>query len=237
MKSTWSKLAGASVVVAFAVILGLALAAGFFDRDPVSLIGKFGGERRRIAVLFFSGDMGVRFGAGPHVTKAFAASGIPVVSVSSPALFATRRTREQVDRIVADSIETALATSKADRLVVIGQSYGSDILGTGLAALDPALRSRIAAVVLVVPGEKVFFRADPTDLTYQGKPDALAVEALARIDWVRVVEATDTEFLFALPFGAEPRIRDFTERAKFILRLQGRQDSEAPPACATRRPV
>lgn len=186
MTSSRVKAAALVAVATLAVILGLALAAGFFDRNPLSLTGKFGGERRRIAVLFFSGDMGVHFGAGPHVIRAFAASGIPVVGVSSPALFAARRTRAQVDHIVADGIETALATSKADRLIVIGQSFGSDILGTGLAALDPALRSRIAAVVLVVPGDKVFFRADPTDLTYRGTPDAYAADALARIDWVPI---------------------------------------------------
>ena len=67
-----------------AALLGLAAVAGFFDRDPIRLFGNFGGGRVPVVALFFSGDMGLRFGMGPRVTKGLAARGIPVVGVNSP---------------------------------------------------------------------------------------------------------------------------------------------------------
>lgn len=177
----------ALVFTVFAVVvLGVAVAAGFFDHDPIHLIGAFGRERKPLAVLFYSGDMGIRFGAGRPVTRALAARDIPVVALSTSTAFSTRRSRAQVDAIVAASVRDALQQSNANRLVLVGQSFGSDMLATGLVSLPSELRPRIAAIILVVPGESIFFRADPTSLTYRGTPDATARDAMRGVDWVPV---------------------------------------------------
>lgn len=172
--------------VLMVVVLGVAAAAGFFDRDPIHLIGAFGRERKPLGVLFYSGDMGIRFGAGRPVTRALAARGIPVVALNSSTAFATRRTRAEVDATVAASVRDALQQSNADKLVLVGQSFGSDMLATGLVSLPLELRPRIASIILVVPGESIFFRADPTNFTYHGKPDATARDAMRGVDWVPV---------------------------------------------------
>lgn len=168
-----------------AVMAGVAALAGFFDRDPVVLLPAEG-TARPVAALYLSGDMGLRFGPNPTTTRTLAANGVTVVALKSPTLFRFHRTRGEVDRIVADAVRTALARSRASRIVVIGQSYGADILETGLAALPPTLRSRIAGAVLVVPGESVFFRADPSGLGYRGMPDHIGAASLDRLDWLPV---------------------------------------------------
>lgn len=178
----WS--VGIGVVVAVA-LFGVAAVAGFFDRDPVRLFAARG-AKRPVGVLYMSGDMGLRFGPNPTTTRTLAANGVTVVALKSPTLFRFHRTRGEVDRIVADAVRTALARSGASRIVVIGQSYGADILETGLAALPPTLRSRIAGAVLVVPGESVFFRADPSGLGYRGMPDHIGAASLDRLDWLPV---------------------------------------------------
>ncbi|MDB5706772.1 MAG: type secretion system protein VirJ [Sphingomonas bacterium] len=189
-------------------VAALAFAAGFFDRDPIHFFGDFGPGRTRVAALYFSGDMGLRFGMGPHVTQALAARHIPVMGVSSPAIFARRRTRAEVDAVVAGAVRDALAHAHADRLVLIGQSFGSDIIGTGVADLPADLRGRIAAIVLVVPGQTVFFRADPTSLTYRGTPDGQAIDSMRTVSWAPVVciyGQRETDSL--CPLLAGPRVQ------------------------------
>ncbi len=125
---------GGIALVAAAAFLVVAAVAGFFDRDPIRLFGDFGRGRVPVVALFFSGDMGLRFGMGPHVTQALAARGIPVMGVNSPTIFGRHRSRAEVDALVAGAVRSALDRAHADRVVLIGQSFGSDILGTGAAA-------------------------------------------------------------------------------------------------------
>lgn len=166
------------VAAALAIVAAL---AGFFDSDPISYFAP-AGPAKRVAALYVSGDMGLRFGMGPYTSAALARHGIAVVGFSSPAFFARHRTRAEVDAVVAAAVRRALART-GGRLVLIGQSYGADILQTGLAALPADLRPHVAAVVLVVPGQTVFFRADPSGLAYRGTPDSLGASTVAAITW------------------------------------------------------
>ena len=173
---------GAIVGVVLVAIAGLAASAGFFDRDAAHRFGPHGG-RRPLGVLYVSGDMGLRYGPNPHTVRALTAQGFPVLALSSPALFGLHRTRAEVDRIIADGVRRALADTGTTRLMLIGQSYGADVLQTGLADLPGALRAHVAGVVLVVPGETVFFRTDPSGIAYRGTPDSDSRRTLPRLDW------------------------------------------------------
>lgn len=177
----WKLVTGLAAGVLIAITMVFAT-AGFFDRDAIRLFQPTG-PRSAVSAIFFSGDMGLRYGMGAATSRALARHGIEVVGVSSSTLFSTRRTGAEVNAIVAGAVRQGLARTGAPRLVLIGQSYGADVLQTGLAALPVDLRGRIAAVVLVVPGETVFFRADPSGLVYRGAPDSLGVTTAPRIDW------------------------------------------------------
>lgn len=172
-------------VVTMVVLAGLALLFGFggyYDRDPVHVFAPTG-AKRPMAAMLMSGDLGLRFGAGPAIARMLAAHGTEVVGIKSPVLFRFHRSRAEVDAIVADAVRTTLARTGGGRIVLIGQSYGADILQTGLAALPAALRAHVAGVVLVVPGDTVFFRADPSSLLYDRTPDSHGVATLRRLDW------------------------------------------------------
>ena len=185
-RSLWLWVAGAVAVLSLA-LTALAAAAGFFDGDPVHVYGMDGAQHPRIAAAYFSGDMGLRFGMGTHVVPALAARGIPVYGISSPAIFNRQRSQGEVDALIARTVRDALARSRADRLILMGQSFGSDIVVAGLAALPADLRAKIAAVVLVVPGRTAYFRADPSGLRYHGTPDAdLAADARS-IHWAPLI--------------------------------------------------
>lgn len=173
---------GGVAAVVLAIIAGVAASAGFLDRDPLHLV-RPRGPAQRIGVLYLSGDMGLRYGPNPHTVAALAAAGLPVAAWSTPALFGRRRDRGTVDAIIADAVRTSLARTGAARLMLVGQSYGADVLQTGLAALPADQRARIAGVVLIVPGETVYFRADPSGIAYRGTADSLARLTLPRLGW------------------------------------------------------
>jgi type IV secretory pathway VirJ component len=176
---------GCVLTVVAAGALALYAAAGFFDGDPLRFFGVHGSRPRYVAVLF-SGDMGLRLGMSAHTARAFNRVGVPVLGVSSSTEFATRKTRAEVDSLVARAAQSALARTHARQVILIGQSFGADIVRVGLADFPAALRHKVAAVVLVVPGQTAFFRADPTGLSYRSTPDAGPEEA-AKIDWASII--------------------------------------------------
>jgi type IV secretory pathway VirJ component len=174
-----------AILLALLVVSGgiVCALAGFFDRDPAHFFAARN-PRGTYVALYLSGDMGLRFGMGPYATEALSTRGIPVYGLNSPTAFATRQTRAQLDAIVTKAAREALAKTGATKLILIGQSFGADILQTGLANFPESLREQVAAVILVVPGQAVYFQADPTSIHYQGTPDSLGSTTAARIDWV-----------------------------------------------------
>jgi type IV secretory pathway VirJ component len=170
-----------------AAALGLAAPAlHLLDGQAVRLFDT-GRQHPRVAAVYLSGDMGLRFGMGPNVAPALAAHGMPVLGISSAVNFATHRTRAELDAILADAIRAAIARTGASRIVLIGQSFGADMIATAAPDLPGELRERIAAISLVVPSQTAFFRADPTGITYLGTPDARPALAVRGLDWAPVI--------------------------------------------------
>lgn len=141
---------------------------------------------RTVAVLF-SGDLGFRVGMAPRIAARLAADGIPVLGVSSLAEFRQRRTPAEVRVFIARSIERALAFARADRVILIGQSFGADMLQVGAPGLPAHLRAKVPLVALVVPGDSVIFRASPAELFNWAKPDAAALPTARQLNWVPAI--------------------------------------------------
>ena len=167
------------LILAPAILL---FSGSYFARNPVTRFPAQG-RPQPILVLSFSGDMGLHYGTGGVIARALSASGIAVTGINSPVLFRVGRTRAEIDAIVADFVRRAAVEAGDRRLVLLGQSYGADILQTGLAQLPADLRARVSAIVLVVPGETVFFRSDPSGLAYLDKPDSMGITTARTIDW------------------------------------------------------
>ncbi|MFD1033923.1 virulence factor [Sphingomonas hankookensis] len=169
------------------VLLGLAAPAlHLIDNQSLRLFD--GGKRHpSVVAVYVSGDMGLRFGLGSVVVPALARHGIPVVGVSSPVNFGTRKTRAEVDAVIAGAIRTALARTGAQRVILMGQSFGADMVSATAPDLPADLRARIAAISVVVPAQTVYFRSDPTGILYHGTPDARPAEALRALNWAPVV--------------------------------------------------
>lgn len=182
--------------ISSAVACALVAAAGYFDADPVHLYPAVP-PASGTAVVNVSGDMGLRFLLGASTSRGLTRHHVAVVGIASPVVFRRRRTRAEIDAFVADAVRTGLARSGARRLVVMGQSYGADIVQTGLAHLPADLRPRVAGIILVLPGDAVYFRADPTGWAYRGPPDSVAITTARTLTWAPLtciygVEETDS---------------------------------------------
>lgn len=179
-KSFWRGVRVTAVSSAF--VCAMVAAGGYFDRDPYHLYPAQP-PARPIGVVNISGDMGLRFLLGASTSRGLTEHRVTVLGVSSPVFFRFRRTRAEVDAFVADAVRTALKRTGQQRVVVMGQSYGADIVQTGLAHLPADLRAHVAGIVLILPGETVFYRADPTGWVYRGTPDSYGVETGNTLTW------------------------------------------------------
>lgn len=143
--------------------------------------------RARLSAVFLSGDIGFNFGMGPHIARRITDDGIPVVGVNTLTYFRQRRSVGEIKQLVAVAIRKALALGPADQVILIGQSYGADILQAGLAGLAEPLRQKIAMVALIVPTDAIHYRISPGEMLGWTPPDADALVTARQLDWVPTI--------------------------------------------------
>lgn len=184
---------------AISIAAVLALAASCVGY--VAYLGYFGGaifseiqaEKRpdgramKVAAVILSGDMGVHAGMGPKIAERLSADGISVIGVNSLTFFRTRRTPQQAAALIAQATARAMALGHVDHVILIGQSFGADMLQAGLAVAPSEVRRHVAMVALVVPGETLSFRASPSNLLSLGEGEEDAIPSARRLGWARTV--------------------------------------------------
>ena len=225
-----SRRSGAGRLRRVAVILAaLALLfAGF-----LAYIGYFGGPvfvnvaataaprpaERGLGAVLLSGDMGFHIGMGPRIARRLAADGIPVIGVNSLTYFRTRRSPAENEALIEQAVHRALGQPGVRRIVLIGQSFGADMLHAGLSTLPQALRDKISLVVLIVPGDTIEFRASPSELFSFDPPDAPAMRSARKLDWVPVICINGAEEEHSLcPLLAMPNVTHVTLPGGHLLR-------------------
>lgn len=139
---------------------------------------------QRAVALYLSGDMGFHAGLGPGIADRLARDGISIVTENSLHFFARRRTPEQTAAMIAQGLRRAIAIDPGARLLLLGQSFGADVIAPSLPYVPTALRKRIAFVGLVVPGATRQWRASPSEIFSIGEPDEDALVAARRLTWV-----------------------------------------------------
>lgn len=176
---------GAFLVLALACFAGWLGYIGYFGGG---LFTDLPGEGRPspVAAVILSGDMGFRMGMSPRIAERLAADGVSVVGVNSLSFFRTRRTPAEVEQLIARAVDRAGALGHTGRIILIGQSFGADMVHVGLAKAPASLRAKVQMVGLMVPTDTVFFRASPSELFNWTKPDARALPTARLLDWLPV---------------------------------------------------
>jgi type IV secretory pathway VirJ component len=173
----FKQIALAAFVIVMAIVFtagALATHAGYFGGDvfyPVPTPSARPDNRSRIAAVFISGDIGMRFGMGSTITRDMAAAGTPSVAVNAPAFFNRKRTPAAVSALIVEAATRAMTLGKADRVVLIGHSYGADMIRVGYPGLPPALRAKIAMVGLIVPTDAIHLQISLSEMLDWSEPD------------------------------------------------------------------
>lgn len=172
----------------FALVLASVAATGF-----MGWLGYFGGPlftdvyptrpQRPFAAVLLTGDLGYKIGMAPEIARRLAADGVPVVAVNTLTYLRTTRTPADITTLIARAEQRALRLGHTDRVVLIGQSFGADMLHVGLVDLAPELRAKVAKVALIVPEDNVQFRASPSEVFDLWTPTIDAMPTARRLTW------------------------------------------------------
>lgn len=138
----------------------------------------------RPAIVIFSGDMGNRIGMSPKIAGRLNRRGYAVVTVNSLTFYSRRRDAEDSMHLIMTAMIRAMRLGHTERVVLVGQSFGADMLHAGLARLPAPDRRPVRAAVLVVPGDDIVFRASPMELAGFETPDQTALSTAATLTWV-----------------------------------------------------
>jgi type IV secretory pathway VirJ component len=178
------------MVMSAALLAGsllLAFAAFLYFSRPLFTDISPARPRGRFAAVIVSGDMGFRTGMSPLIAARLAEAGVPVTGVNSLGFAIQSRTAAQISNMLAVVIEHVLARSGRKRVILIGQSYGADLVHQGVPKLPAALRSKLAGVVLVVPTRTIYDSISPLEFFEWRAPDADALTTARTLSWLPVI--------------------------------------------------
>lgn len=191
------------------VLCSAGLLLVLFNTHHIGFEDRVTQRREREAAVFFSGDAGF-LGEGRSVAGVFESFGLPVYGVSSLAEFRERQSVSETAQIVNDAVRAAKRRYGADRILLVGHSFGADAVGVAVPQLAPDVRNSLTAVALIVPSQPIYLRADPTGISYRGPPDA-ELDPLWSVRWVPITcikgeQETDS----ACPARPAPNVRVIT---------------------------
>jgi type IV secretory pathway VirJ component len=187
--------------LALAVGIGLLAHLGYFGGDIFRLYparGPSAVAERHVGVVFLSSDMGLNVGMGGQIADRIAADGLPVVGVNSLTYFRHQRTPGEATALIEDAMRRALARPGVDSLVLIGQSFGADMLQASFPDLPAAYRDKVLLAILVVPPDTTMYRASPAeifDFGQRGIPAAARARRLTDVPLLCVQGAQEDDSL------------------------------------------
>lgn len=173
-------------LLALIVLAGLAW-LGYFARDPFTNYSASQHRQTGMAAFLLSGDMGMKVGMGPEVAASLAASGIPVVGLNSMTYFRTARSPAETAGMIADGINRARKLGQTNSIILIGQSFGADMLHVGLAQLSPVQRKYVRMAILVVPTAPIYRQVSLGEVSGVSVPDGSAMATASRLTWTPVL--------------------------------------------------
>ncbi len=155
-----------------ALLIAAAAAYSVMRSEPAVQNLTASAYRKDASIVFVSGDAGLpRWSLGRQVAVQLAADHYAVTAVDSLSAFSERRSPEQAGAILASAMREAIRRNPDAPIVLIGQSFGSDIIPIAVTHLPADLRSRIARIILTVPATQAYLQVSPAEMLGTAKPD------------------------------------------------------------------
>jgi type IV secretory pathway VirJ component len=139
---------------------------------PLTIVPAAPGARSDMMAIAWSGDGGW-VGIDQGIAQELAAAGVPVVGVDSLSYFWSARTPQGAGRDLARLIQAMGERLHKRRVMLVGYSFGADVLPHMIATLDPDTRARIASVSLLGFGTTADFQFHLTSWLDMGSSTAL----------------------------------------------------------------
>jgi len=139
-------------------------------------------SRGETLALLLTGDGGWA-GLDRRLSATLAARGVPVVGMSSLSYFWHEQSPERAAADVARALQHYLATWKRSRVLLIGYSFGADVLPFVVNRLPDDLRARLESVSLLGPGTHAVFEVHLP--AWLGGPRDGGVEIAPELDRMR----------------------------------------------------
>jgi type IV secretory pathway VirJ component len=155
--------------------------AAALDLPIVELAAK--APERDVLAVVLSGDGGWA-GIDREIGETLAKSGIPVAGLNSLQYFWTARTPDSTAADVARLLRHYLRTWNKRRAVLIGYSFGADVLPFIVSRLPADLRESLALIVLIGPGKDANFEFHLTDWLV-GSPQRSSLPILPEAEKLR----------------------------------------------------
>jgi type IV secretory pathway VirJ component len=154
--------------------------------------------------ILLSGDGGWS-GLAQSVAAALAREGIGVAGLNSLKYFWQPRTADETTRDVERIADYYQREWHADRIVLIGFSFGADVLPIVTSRLRKDLRGRIEGLSLIAPSSVANFEVQVTSwlgVRHPGQPTLPALESLAGLPMVCIYGEDDVDAVCpTLPAG------------------------------------
>jgi type IV secretory pathway VirJ component len=155
--------------------------------------------------LLITGDGGWA-GLDQELAARLAASGVPTVGLNSLKYFWTQRTPDEAARDVARLLRHYLAAWGKQQVLLVGYSFGADVLPFVVNRLPPDLRSRIASVSLLGIDSNASFEVSVADWVGSGDGGPATRPEVATLSYVPVLciygEGESDSICPGLPAGA-----------------------------------
>ena len=170
---------------------------------PVSVVPATGSGAE--LALLLTGDGGWA-GLDQELAARLAASGVPTVGLNSLKYFWTQRTPDETARDVARLMRHYLAAWHKERVILVGYSFGADVLPFVVNRLPPELRARIASVSLLGIDSNASFEVSVADWVGSGDsgpPTRPEVAALSPVPVLCIYGEGESDSICpGLPAGA-----------------------------------
>ena len=134
------------LAVACVMRAGPAIAASTLEDLP--LVEVRGKDENRQLVVLLTGDGGWA-GLDKGITEQFASEGIATVALNSLKYFWTKRTPEETSKDVSRVIRHYLEAWKKDRVILVGYSFGADVIPFVLNGLPGDVLTKVGSVNLL----------------------------------------------------------------------------------------
>jgi type IV secretory pathway VirJ component len=137
---------------------------------PIKVTEATGSAQTNDMVLMISGDGGWT-GFDQQIASEFASHGLPVVGLNSLKYFWNKKTPEQTAQDALTLIEKYSSLWKKENIVLVGYSFGADVMPFIYNRLPEAIKKRVHNVGLLSPSKDTDFEVHVSDLFNFGSSD------------------------------------------------------------------